>query len=61
MMYVDYNLDIVENALILDKDLKLKEQSNENGYGNLPESWKQGDLFEIKIGPTGRVAFVKKV
>jgi hypothetical protein len=60
-MYVDYNLDIVENALILDKDLKLKEQSNENGYGNLPESWKQGDLFEIKIGPTGRVAFVKKV
>jgi hypothetical protein len=61
MMYVDYNLDIGENALILDKDLKLKEQSNENGYGNLPESWKQGDLFEIKIGPTGRVTFVKKV
>jgi hypothetical protein len=58
-MYVDYTLDIGENALILDRDLKLKEQSNENGHGNLPESWKQGDLFELKIGPTGRVCFVK--
>jgi hypothetical protein len=59
-MYIDYVLDIEENALILDNDLKLKEQSNENGWGNLPTSWKQGDLFEIKIGPTGRVSFVKK-
>lgn len=59
-MYVDYVLDIGENALILDKELKLKEQSNENGCGNLPESWKQGDLFEIKVGLTGRVSFVKR-
>jgi hypothetical protein len=58
-MYVDYVLDIGENALILDRDLKLKEQTNENVYGNLPASWKQGDLFEIKIGSTGRVCFVK--
>jgi hypothetical protein len=59
-MYVDYVLDIGENALILDRELKLKEQSNENGWGNLPASWKQGDLFEIKVGSTGRVSFVKK-
>ncbi len=60
MMYVDYVLDIGENALILDRDLKLKEQTNENVYGNLPASWKQGDLFEIKVGSTGRVSFVKR-
>jgi hypothetical protein len=59
-MYVDYTLDIGEKALILDRDLKLKDQSNENVYGNLPASWKQGDLFEIKVGPTGRVSFVKR-
>lgn len=59
-MYVDYVMDIGENALILDSDLKLQEQLNENGWGKLPESWKQGDVFELTIGPTGRVAFVKK-
>lgn len=60
MMYVDYVLDINENSLILDSDFKLNEQANANKWGDLPESWKQGDLFELKIGPTGRVAFVKK-
>jgi hypothetical protein len=59
-MYVDYVLDIGENSLTLDSDLKLNEQNNENGWGNLPKSWKQGDLFEVKIGPTGRVSFIKK-
>ena len=60
MMYVDYVLDIGENSLILDSDFKLCEQKNENKWGNLPESWQQGDLFEVTIGPTGRVSFVKK-
>ena len=60
MMYVDYVLDIGENSLTLDNDLKLNEQVNEQGWGNLPKSWKQGDLFELKIGATGRVSFVKR-
>ena len=60
MLFVDYVLDINENNLILDSDFKLNEQTNENGWGDLPKTWKQGDLFELKIGPTGRVAFVKK-
>jgi hypothetical protein len=60
MKYIDYVLDIEENSLTLDNDFKLNEQKNENGWGNLPKSWKQGDLFEIKIGSTGRVSFVRK-
>ena len=60
MLYVDYVMDIGENALILDNDLRLQEQHNEKGWGKLPESWKQGDTFELTIGPTGRVAFIKK-
>lgn len=60
MMYVDYVLDIEENSLTLDSDFKLNEQVNENKWGELPKTWKQGDLFEVKIGPTGRVSFIKK-
>jgi hypothetical protein len=59
-MYFDYSLDVEENSLTLDGDLKLNEQNNEKDWGNLPKSWKQGDLFEIKVGATGRVSFIKK-
>jgi hypothetical protein len=59
MMYVDYILDMEPNALMLDSEFKLKEQVNENEWGNLPEEWKSGDMFQLTVGPSGKVSFVK--
>lgn len=60
MMYVDYVFDIEEGFIGLDSDLKLKDQKNENGWGNLPKSWKEGDLFALKISESGKVFLVKQ-
>lgn len=60
MMYVDYVFDIDEGFIGLDSDLKLKNQNNENGWGNLPKSWKEGDLFVLKISESGKVFLVKQ-
>ena len=61
MKYVDYNFDLSDQGIILDEELKLKNQTNENGWGNLPEGWKVGDVFRIHELPTGTVAFIKQV
>jgi hypothetical protein len=60
MLYVDYNFDLENNTIIFDRELKLKEQSNENGWGNLPEAWKDGDLFMLKTTEDGRVILYRK-
>lgn len=59
MLYVDYVLDIDENSIALDNDLKLKNQSNENKWGNLPESWKVGDTFKLVTSESGKVILQK--
>jgi len=60
MLYVDYNFDLCDNTIIFDRELKLKEQSNDNGWGNLPVAWKDGDLFMLKKTEDGRVILYRK-
>ena len=55
MMYVDYVFDIEENYIGFDSDLKLKNQPNEKGWGNLPENWKIGDTFKLVVSEAGKV------
>jgi hypothetical protein len=54
-MYVDYVFDIEENYIGFDSDLKLKNQPNEQGWGNLPENWKIGDTFKLFVSEAGKV------
>ncbi len=60
MMYVDYVFDIEENYIGLDSDLKLNGQNNENGWGNLPKSWKVGDTFKLVVTESGKVFLQKQ-
>jgi hypothetical protein len=60
MMYVDYVLDIEEGYIGLDSDLKLCNQSNEQGWGNLPKNWKVGDTFKLAVSETGKVFLQKQ-
>ena len=60
MLFVDYNFDLSENVIIFDNDLKLKSQQNGNEWGNLPSTWKDGDLFMLKTGDDGRVFLHRK-
>ena len=55
MMYVDYVFDIEENYIGFDSDLKLKNQPNEQGWGNLPENWKIGDTFKLVVSEAGKL------
>ena len=59
MLYVDYNFDLNDNIILFDDELKLKGQSNGNVWGNLPESWKEGDMFKLVTGANGRVTLLK--
>jgi hypothetical protein len=60
MLYVDYNFDLSDDAIIFDSELRLKEQSNENKWGSLPAAWKDGDLFMLKVSENGRVVLHRK-
>ena len=55
MKYIDYVFDIEENYIGFDSDLKLKNQPNEQGWGNLPENWKIGDTFKLVVSEAGKV------
>ena len=60
MLYVDYHFDISENGIILDEELRLSSQDNPKDWGYLPQNWKDGDLFMLKISPSGRVVLRRK-
>ena len=55
MIYVDYNFDLNDNIIIFDEELKLRGQTNGNNWGNLPDTWKEGDTFKLVTGANGRV------
>ena len=59
MLYVDYTFDLNDNLIVFDNELKLKGQTNSNGWGNLPEGWKEGDMWQLIIGANGQVSLVK--
>jgi hypothetical protein len=59
MIYIDYNFDLNENMIVFDEDLKLCGQDNEKKWGNLPESWKEGDLWKLMINANGKVCMMK--
>jgi hypothetical protein len=59
MIYVDYTFDLSDNGIILDSELKLKDQENPNAWGALPEAWKEGDTFKLVTTVTDRVALIR--
>jgi hypothetical protein len=59
MLYVDYNFDLNDNIIIFDKELKLKGQTNQNEWGNLPAAWREGDMFKLVTGANGAVTLIK--
>ena len=59
MIYVDYNFDLNDNVIIFDEELKLSGQTNGNKWGNLPETWKEGDMFKLGTGANGKVALLR--
>jgi hypothetical protein len=59
MIYVDYNFDLNDNVIIFDEELKLSGQTNRNNWGNLPEAWKEGDMFKLITGANGKVALIR--
>jgi hypothetical protein len=59
MIYVDYNFDLNENMIVFDDELKLCGQDNVNKWGNLPEGWKEGDLWRLMINANGKVCMMR--
>ena len=59
MLYVDYNFDLNENMILFDKELKLHGHVNGNSWGNLPEGWKEGDLWKLMLDANGRVCMMR--
>jgi hypothetical protein len=59
MLYVDYNFDLNDNSILLDSELKLKSQDNQNAWGNLPDTWQEGDIFKLMTSVNGRVSLIR--
>lgn len=59
MLYVDYNFDLNDTIILFDRELKLSGQQNGNSWGNLPKSWKEGDMFKLITGANGHVTLLK--
>jgi hypothetical protein len=60
MLYIDYQFDLNDNLIIMDADLKLKGSvGNGTAWGNLPESWKEGDLWKLATGANGNIVLIK--
>jgi len=59
MIYIDYNFDLNDNVIIFDEELKLSGQTNGNKWGNLPETWKEGDMFKLVTGANGKVSLLR--
>ena len=59
MLYLDYTFDLNDNMIGFDKELKLCGQDNANKWGNLPESWKEGDLWKLMTDGNGKVCMMR--
>jgi hypothetical protein len=59
MLYVDYYFDLNDNMILFDKELKLHGHDNENSWGNLPEGWKEGDLWRLMLDANGKVCMMR--
>ena len=59
MIYLDYNFDLNDNVILFDAELKLSGHENGNKWGNLPEGWKEGDMFRLVTGANGRVTLLR--
>jgi hypothetical protein len=60
MLYVDYNFDLENNTIMLDSDMRLEGYELPGAGGRLPEKWKDGDLWMMKVSPDGRVVLHRK-
>ena len=56
---MDYNFDLNDNMILFDAELKLCKQDNGNKWGNLPESWKEGDLWRLMLNANGKVCMMR--
>ena len=59
MLYVDYNFDLENNTIMFDKEMRLEGYELPGVGGRLPEKWKDGDLWMMKVVPDGRVVLQK--
>ena len=62
MLYVDYNFDLTDGAIVFDDELHLNGQPKkpDQVWGKLPASWKEGDKFELRL-INNRVVLVKEL
>jgi hypothetical protein len=61
MKYLGYEFYITDNAITFDNTLRLKGHPLEHGWNELPENWKDGDIFELVLTETGRVILQRKL
>jgi hypothetical protein len=61
MLYVDYGFYMTDSAIMFDNSLRLKGHPLEQGWNELPEKWKDGDIFELVLTEAGRVILRRKL
>jgi hypothetical protein len=61
MKYLGYEFYITDNAITFDNTLRLKGHQLEQGWNELPEKWKDGDIFELVLTEAGRVILQRKL
>jgi len=60
MKYVDYCFDLTDNLIMFDEDLKLKGTiGNGTEWGELPGSWREGDLWKLATGANGEIVLIR--
>jgi hypothetical protein len=60
MLYVDYNFYLENDTIMLDSDMRLEGYELPGVGGKLPEKWKDGDLWMMKVAADGRVFLHRK-
>jgi uncharacterized protein YpmS len=61
MQYLGYEFYMTDNAIMFDNTLRLKGYPIEQGWNELPEKWKDGDIFELVMTDAGRVILRRKL